>query len=127
MTSKHLKAIEMLANPELWLTREEIASECGMHQTTLWRLLQKPEAQELLRARTDYYVALNRALVISALTRNAIQGDRNSVRDYLQMTGDIGSGNTQVVHVTQNNEKDIDERIDGVWRRRTAALAEDKD
>lgn len=108
LNDKQLKAIEERARPDNYLlSNADIADKCKMHRVTFWRLIQKPEAQELLRRVREHYTSLARPRVIAAMEKLAIGGDVTAQRAYLQYTGDIGTGgHVSNINVTQTNNTD---------------------
>ena len=128
LTDRHIRAITERAKPDNnKKTDAAIAKACGMHRTTYWRIMQTTEAREMLQDKINQFTALSRPRVIGALERNALKGDNNAIRTYLQYTGDIGTGgHTTNVSVTQNNNEDLDDRAADIWTRRAAALTQDE-
>ena len=128
LTPKHFTALELLANPLDTRSNEQKAKSAGISKVTLWRVLKEPEAIEYVNRRTTELLGTIRPEAYQCLMRGIRKGDRASARDALQACGDIGTGsNVTHVNVTQNNEKDIDERAAEVLRRRNAVLAQDED
>ncbi len=128
LTPKHLHAIDLVADPLDARTLEEKAKDAGFTYKTLYRLMNEPEAQRILRERTDYFLGQYRPSAYRCLVQNFKGGDRASARDYLQAIGDIGTGGqTNIVKVEQNSEKDssLDERTARVLEQRARILADE--
>ena len=128
LTANQLLAVELLADPTNTDTQDEVAKRCKVHRNTLrkWRQ-ENDDFRTALDKRTTDLVRAGRHEAYRCLMHNIRKNDRASARDFLQATGDIGTGGqTNITNVKQNSEEGLKEFVARITRERAGLVPNDE-
>jgi transposase-like protein len=113
LSQKQLRAIEMLINPEVSYTKEEIASCIGINSATLYRWLQDARFLEVLNQKAEELLGASKYRVLRALLKKIDEGDVQAMKLYFEKIGEIQKLSALKVTVDLGGLNDVPDKAAG--------------
>lgn len=86
-TARQLKIAEALANPEVDLTKTQLAKQAGVSRSTLYRILKNRDFLDYVSSLIDIYTDIELSDVWKALLLRCKAGDIQAIKLYFELKG----------------------------------------